>query len=453
MCLDRRVQLGILVLLIAVCCVPRARANVTILLEEPYSYDGAFAGTGHTAVYLDRVCAATPVELRRCEGGESGVVISRYSRVAGYDWIAIPLVPYLYAVENPADIPLYADARLEWFLRDQYRRAHLEALAPDGPGGEMPKGDWYELVGSSYDRTNYGFEIETTPEQDDAFIAWLNAQPNHADYDFISRNCADFVRKVLNFYYPKSVSRGNIADLFVSTPKHAARALVRYSKHRPDLEFTHFAIPQVPGSVRRSKPVRGVIESVFRAKKYVVVLATFHPFIAGGVASVYLVGDRFNPAKNAEVFDVSGSLEPALTKAERQAYLKELQTAEKADAADRANPGELSWKKWVGHSAPELDADGQASLEAPDGSSVVELGDTRESLPAGDAPWALQKGLMEARLKQTLARSRAPRISMSELRQDWRLLEKIDDAEQVELARKSDLRARTVSQRTDRTSD
>jgi hypothetical protein len=34
---------------------------------------------------------------------------------------------------------------------------------------------------------------------------------------------------------------------------------------------------------------------------------------------------------------------------------------------------------------------------------------------------------MVARLKQTLAHSRAPRISSNELREDWLLLEKIDD--------------------------
>src|SRR6202051_2530026 len=140
------------VALLLLSAAPRSRADVAVLLEEPYSYDGALAGTGHTAIYLSRVCAANPVTLRRCEPGEHGVVISRYTRIAGYDWIAIPLVPYLYAVENPEDVPLYADPKLVAFLRDQYRRAHLEDIAPDAPGGEIPKGDWYELVGSSYDR-------------------------------------------------------------------------------------------------------------------------------------------------------------------------------------------------------------------------------------------------------------------------------------------------------------
>src|SRR5215469_148599 len=92
------------------------RAQATLLLEEPYSYDGTFAGTGHAAVYLSRVCAETPVVLRRCQPGETGVVISRYHGVAGYDWIDVPLITYLYAVSMPDQIPLFADTKLVSFL-------------------------------------------------------------------------------------------------------------------------------------------------------------------------------------------------------------------------------------------------------------------------------------------------------------------------------------------------
>src|SRR6266576_1925273 len=95
-------------------------AQATLLLEEPYSYDGTFAGTGHAAVYLSRVCAETPTLLRRCNPGESGVVISRYHHLEGRDWVAVPLLPYLYAVDNPGNVPLYADAKLVSFLRHQY---------------------------------------------------------------------------------------------------------------------------------------------------------------------------------------------------------------------------------------------------------------------------------------------------------------------------------------------
>src|SRR6201995_258178 len=55
-----------------------ARASVSLLLEQPYGGLGMFNPTGHAAVYLDHVCAASPLELRPCRPGELGVVISRY---------------------------------------------------------------------------------------------------------------------------------------------------------------------------------------------------------------------------------------------------------------------------------------------------------------------------------------------------------------------------------------
>jgi hypothetical protein len=409
-----------------------AKANIAVLLEEPYSYDGALAGTGHAAVYLTRVCAETPVKLRLCEAGERGAVISRYHRISGYDWIAIPLVPYLYAVENIDQMPLYADPKLVVFLRDQYRRAYLEEFAPDGPGGETPKGDWYELAGSSYDRTNYGFEIETTRRQDEAFVDWMNTRPNREKYNFVSRNCADFVREVLNFYYPKSESRGNIADLFVSTPKHGAKSLVEYARRHPDLEFTHFVIPQVPGTVKRSRPVHGVVESVFRAKKYVLPLAVFHPIIVGGVASVYVVGDRFNPARRSGVFSFTGEPEPAPTPAERRVYSQRLrdtiETARDANGASAAG----SWNRFVEAAAPALDAQGHAKLEATMGGETLQVPLTRAGLESGGEPSELQAALMIARMKQYLKHGRAPRTSSSELRQDWQLLQQIEDAREAQ---------------------
>ncbi|HEV2523062.1 MAG TPA: hypothetical protein VGT24_11830 [Candidatus Acidoferrales bacterium] len=410
---------------------PRAQADAVVLLEEPYSYDGAFAGTGHTSVYLTRICAESPLTLRRCNPGESGVVISRYNRIGGYDWIAIPLVPYLYAVEKAEDIPLYADAKLAAFLRDQYRRAYLEDIAPDGPAGEMPKGDWVQLVGSSYDRTNYGFQIETTPDQDDALIAWLNSHPNHASYKVVTRNCADFVGDILNFYYPHSESRGSIADLGMSTPKHEAKSLVSYSRHHRDLKFSTFVIPQVPGAMRRSKPVRGVLESIFRAKKYAAALALFHPFLAGAVVSVNLVADRFNPAKNAPVFNLTGDPTAPPSKAEKQSYLKNLESAAVNGMEIETGRDALAWRKFETKAQPGLDAEGEPILQAHYNTGMVELGVTRSDLSGGGAPVELQRGLMISRLKQTLARSRAPRISSSDLRDDWELLERIDYARQA----------------------
>src|ERR1700745_1781143 len=115
------------VLVSACACLARA-SSATLLLEEPYGKLGFFTATGHAAVYLSGVCAETPLVLRPCARGELGAVISRYDGVGGYDWVAIPLIPYLYAVEQPDDIPLFADPKMVSFLRDQYRRKHLERV-------------------------------------------------------------------------------------------------------------------------------------------------------------------------------------------------------------------------------------------------------------------------------------------------------------------------------------
>jgi len=170
----RRRWLFTLVVLLST-IAPYARSAATLLLEEPYGKMGFFTATGHAGVYLSGVCADSPVILRRCAPGELGAVLSRYDGIAGYNWIATPLIPYLYAVERPEDVPLFADAKMVAFLRDRYRRKYLEALAPDLQSGETPGGNWYELVGSSYDRAIYGFEIETTPAQDAALIQKYNS--------------------------------------------------------------------------------------------------------------------------------------------------------------------------------------------------------------------------------------------------------------------------------------
>src|SRR3981081_2999839 len=82
-----------------------ARADAALLMEEPYAKFGAFNPTGHAAIYLNHVCAESPTRLRPCRVGEPGAVISRYHKIDGYDWLAIPLVPYLYAVERVQDVP------------------------------------------------------------------------------------------------------------------------------------------------------------------------------------------------------------------------------------------------------------------------------------------------------------------------------------------------------------
>jgi hypothetical protein len=313
----RTCQILLAFTLMAVLGCASARADASLLLEEPFGEFGAMNPTGHSAIYLNHVCAETPTQLRPCREGEAGVVLSRYHRIDGYDWLAIPLIPYLYAVDDPAQIPATATARLELKLRDTYRRNHLLDLVPDDPVHEIPRGEWTELIGASYDRRIYGFAVTTTAEQDDALINEFNERRNISHFNLLFNNCANFSEKVLNFYYPHSIHRNFIADAGMMTPKQAAKSLVKYGRRHPDADVRTFMIPQVPGTIPRSKPVDGVVESLVKSKKYVLPLAALHPIVAGSLIVAYFGDGRFHPDPHAAVYNPAESAEPGEPAAEQ----------------------------------------------------------------------------------------------------------------------------------------
>lgn len=403
-------------------------AQATLLLEEPYSYDGTFAGTGHSAVYLARVCADTPTHLRRCYSGETGVVISRYHGIAGRDWIAVPLIPYLYAVENPEDIPLFVDAKLVNFLREKYIST-LDLPSESKPGAE-PR---YQLAGSAYDRSIYGFRVATRPEQDDALIRALNAAPNQEAYKLFNRNCADFVKGIVNFYYPHAIHRSVIGDLGVTTPKQAAKSLVHFSKHHAEMQLTRFIIPQVPG-LKRSKPVHGVVESVVLAKKYVTPVLLFHPVVIGTVEAAYWAGWRFNPGKDAMIFnadspDLMGNFELPLTEAQRRSYEALVARARRGQNESQQLP---SWRKVEAHAQPALDAAGRPFVKWVVEGKPVQLGLCRSNTLQLSAPPEFVEDLVVARLEREL-KAKPAQISALQVRSDWALLERARETREAQL--------------------
>jgi hypothetical protein len=409
-----------------------AHASATLLLEEPYGKLGFFTATGHAAVYLSGVCADTPLELRPCVAGEPGIVLSRYDGVGGYDWVAMPLMPYLYAVERPQDIPLFGDAKMTAFLRDQYRRKHLEAIAPDLKDGNTPGGNWYELVGAAYDRTLYGFEIETSAEQDAALIRHYNALPNQSHFHTVSRNCADFAKDVMNFYFPKALHRSLIADVGITTPKQMAKLLVRFSGRHPDLQFSRFVIPQVPGSVARSTAVHGVVESFLKSKKYYVPSAVVSPIFAGCVAAVYVGSGagRFDPAHNALVFNAQRGLEPPLAAEDRRSYQSELKRLQaQSPSAGKSARGDKAWAHLLGKAVPELDSEGRPWLQIRTGEQIVSVGVSADNVLAEDVvpmltqQLILTQQLLKARLQEELRRGAPPKASAGDVERDWSLLQ------------------------------
>ena len=287
----------------------QAHASIAVLMEDPYGEFGSFNPTGHAAIYLDHVCADTPTQLRICGPGEAGVVISRYHKIDGYDWVAVPLIPYLYAVQSVNEIPEEVTPAEVSKLRDTYRRAELERLVPDRADGGVPGGEWTQLVGGSYDRTIHGFAVETTPQQDERFVALMNDRRNISHFNLLFHNCADFSRAVLDLYFPHAIHRNLIADLGVTTPKDVAKDLARYGEQHPELHLSAFYIPQVAGDLPRSHPIHGVTESLVKSKRYIVPMALLMPHVTGGVVLAYLVEGRGALPKEQIVEPINGHLD------------------------------------------------------------------------------------------------------------------------------------------------
>jgi hypothetical protein len=401
-----------------------AHASATLFLEEPYGKLGFFTATGHAAVYLSGVCADSPTVLRLCAPGESGVVLSRYDGVDGYDWLAIPLVPYLYAVDRPEEVPLFADAKLVSYLRNRYRRQHLEAIAPDTANGEPPAGNWYELVGSSYDRTIYGFEIETTRGQDAALIEKLNSSPNRSHFRTVSHNCADFAKDIINFYHPKALHRSVVADVGITTPKQMAKTLTKFGSRHPDLEFSRTVISQVPGSLARSTPVHGVVESFFKSKKYIVPSAVVSPIFAGCVFAVYVGtgAGRFDPARDAMVFQPGSDPQAPLSARDRKTYRRQLKNLlAEVNAPDDQNV-DKTWEKLQSKGWADFDENEEPILKMQYSEHVVRVGLSAANVLEINTPPQLTQAMLEARLQSELHRSSRV-VSEGDIARDWNLLQ------------------------------
>ncbi len=301
----KRWYLPLLAIVLALACGARcARASVALLMEEPYGEFGAFNPTGHAAVYLNHICAVTPTELRRCTPDELGVVISRYHKIHHDDWIAIPLVPYLYAVRDVAAVPKMVTKVDVERLRDTYWATYLQPLAPSKKDGTPPGGEWTQLVGSSFDRKIHGFQADTTQDQDDRLIAYFNDRRDVGHFNLFFHNCADFSRVVLDIYFPHAIHRNFIADLGLTTPKQVARSLVKYGRKNPEIHMSAFTILQVPGELRRSHPVDGIAESLVKSKKYLIPLVILQPEFAGALAVSYLSVGRLSLPHDAPIFEV-----------------------------------------------------------------------------------------------------------------------------------------------------
>lgn len=280
-----------------------ARASLTVLVGEPFGNFGTMMPVGHTAVYLDRVCADGPLKLRMCREGESaGVVVARYHAIGQYDWIASPVLEFLYAVERPEEVPKYVTADQVWQMRQTYRRRYMPSIVPDGKEKDADTWEWWETAGVAYNRRVWGYQIVTTEEQDERFVAMMNDRANKHLYHLRKTNCANFAADVVNFYFPGIVPRGDhIADFGLMTPKQVARCVGAYGQRHPEAGLQVIEIPQVPGTLRRSRPVRGGAEAGLKTKRYLATLLVIQPEIPIGLTFLYLRHGRWDISKGAHI--------------------------------------------------------------------------------------------------------------------------------------------------------
>jgi hypothetical protein len=275
-----------------------ARADIGIVLNSSVgSRAGWFTSSGHSSVYLSRICAETPLKARMCGPGEIGSVLSAYSNfheARPYEWNLIPVSVFLYGVDDPADRPLYGTQELLSALRERYRVEHLGELCTTQDCRENPDANWIDTVGETFVRTVYIFEIKTTEAQDLAFIERLNNRANANHYSSLDWNCADFAKDVINSYFPHAVRADRWNDFGMTGPKAIARSLTHYAdhhQHAAGLRITRFE--QLPSNIARSDPARDATEAMFAEKKFMVPLL-FRPEELAFFSASYFLTARFS---------------------------------------------------------------------------------------------------------------------------------------------------------------
>src|SRR5260370_8439075 len=101
------------------------------------------------------------------------------------------------------------------------------------------------MVGASFSRSIYFFVVDTSVEQDLKLIAEFNSEPNVNHFNGAMRNCADFSRRVINFYFPHAAKPDYLNYFAMTSPKAISRSFSHYAARHPEphlrvLHFPHF---------------------------------------------------------------------------------------------------------------------------------------------------------------------------------------------------------------------
>jgi hypothetical protein len=274
----------------------RARADVVLLLEDPINFLGHVTSTGHAALLVDGLCSDDHIHMRLCRSGEDGSVVSRYKGINGYDWLAMPPGPYLFAVDSSDEVPAAVSIAEVERLRADYRANHGDSFAVN-----PPEYGWVQLLGAAYRRRMICIRVHTTEAQDARLMKWLNRRRNRTQFNFFFSNCSDFARQMLDVLFPGAIHRNLFFDLGMTTPKQLESSLHHYAKRHPELGFEIYELPQVPGNIPRSGHLYGVTESFAKSKPYLLPMAILDPVGIGSVAALGIADHRYGGKTDVKV--------------------------------------------------------------------------------------------------------------------------------------------------------
>jgi hypothetical protein len=416
-----------------------ARGDVGLVLNSSMGTGSSWVTSGgHASIYLSRVCPVSAVEVRLCAPGEQGSVLSNYSNFhedKPYEWNIIPVSDFLYGVDDATERPLFATPGLQAELREHYRANHLQALCATEDCKTNPDANWADMVGATFLRTVYIFEVKTTEAQDQALIQWLNSSANVNHYHGLSNNCADFAREVLNRYFPNAIQGHRFADFYITSPKSTARSLTHFGEHHKDLEVRVTRFAQLPSGIRRSDPARSGMETVFTSKKSLLPML-LRPEELGFIAGSYLLTDRFSAERAARRHSPDEKLEDLQLAdlgikslagkpegwAEYRAAMKK-QVGEARELGVIENDGELArtFREIQRNGKASLDEEGRPRMQVQAGVVGLTVSDVEKS-PDEDAARLAYKFQL-ARVRFYLHSHGMDREALPEFQQDWALLQ------------------------------
>jgi hypothetical protein len=466
-----RLWLKALFLLFSLAVVhPAARADIGLLLNakanaHPLPLTAEITGEGHSAVYLSRICPASPVTLRMCGPDEPGAVIQNYEDYMEdrpYEWNIVPLSLYLYGVDDLRDRPLFGSPELRAVLQDQYRQKHLQQLCATPRCINNPEANWRDSVAAAFVREIYIFQVHTTVEQDEQFVREFNARANVNHYNGFSRNCADFAKLVVNTYFPHSAHRDFVNDFAMTGPKAIARSFTHYAEHHPELDLHVLRVEQVPGTYKRSSDCHEGTEQTVRSLKWLVPIMLVEAQAVPVLAATYFFTGHFNPdhelrnrpsENSAVLLEEFDHAKQAGEQTQAQELQRDLRTERVTQVGDQqqwktyrdrfeevlksaiddgivSNRRELRnlFRNLQTQGRVYLDAGGQPWLEARKSGRVLRVGLTTDNIASALSDPRLALQLLLARTEVLLSVRSNHRELSPEFQSDWKLLQRAEDA-------------------------